>query len=316
VSIEVPPVRLSLVLTAYAALLGACLGSFLNVCILRWGAEPKQSVVRPPSRCPKCGRGLAWYDNVPVVSWLVLRGRCRGCGEPISIQYPLVELATAVIWGYFAWRHGLTLEALRDAVFGTLLLGIAMTDAREYIIPNEFTYGGMALGLLLSFPGGPRELVDSLQGIIFGAGFLYLIGALGSFLARRDAMGGGDVAMMAMVGGFLGWESVLATIFGGACIGVVLHLVSLAVKRPRHPATAAALEPAKAPPPAVATAPGAAPDPPPATDPEFKTKEELRAEGYLPFGVSLAIAAAIIVLVDARGLIVAWFGSYADSLGL
>ena len=104
-STEVPPVSLSLVLPAFAALLGACLGSFLNVCILRWGAEPKQSVVRPPSRCPKCGRGLPWYDNVPVVSWLVLRGRCRGCGEPISIQYPLVELATAVIWGYFAWRH-------------------------------------------------------------------------------------------------------------------------------------------------------------------------------------------------------------------
>jgi leader peptidase (prepilin peptidase)/N-methyltransferase len=200
------------------------------------------------------------------------------------------------------------MEALRDAVFGTLLLGIAMTDAREYIIPNEFTYGGMALGLLLSLPGGPRELAGSLQGIIFGAGFLYLIGALGSFVAGRDAMGGGDIAMMAMVGAFLGWQSVLATIFGGACVGVVLHVLSLALARHRHPATAPAT--------AVATGPVAAPDPPPATDPEFKSKEELRAEGYLPFGVSLAIAAAIIVLVDARGPIVAWFGSYADSLGL
>ena len=301
-SIEVPPVSLGLVLPAFAALLGACLGSFLNVCILRWGAEPKQSVVRPPSRCPKCGRGLSWYDNVPVVSWLVLRGRCRGCGEPISIQYPLVELATAVIWGYFAWRHGLSMEALRDAVFGTLLLGIAMTDAREYIIPNEFTYGGMALGLLLSLPGGPRELAGSLQGIIFGAGFLYLIGALGSFVAGRDAMGGGDIAMMAMVGAFLGWQSVLATIFGGACVGVVLHVVSLALARKRHPAPA--------------TEPAIAQVSAPNTDPEFKTKEELRVEGYLPFGVSLAIAASLIVLVDARGAIVAWFGSYADSLGL
>ncbi|MFL5495316.1 MAG: prepilin peptidase [Gemmatimonadales bacterium] len=307
-SIDVPPVRLSLVLTAYAALLGACLGSFLNVCILRWGAEPKQSVVHPPSRCPKCGRGLSWYDNVPVVSWLVLRGRCRGCGEPISIQYPLVELGTAVIWGYFAWRHGLSMEALRDAVFGTLLLGIAMTDAREYIIPNEFTYGGMALGLLLSFPGGPRELIASLQGIIFGAGFLYLIGALGSFVARRDAMGGGDIAMMAMVGAFLGWESVLATIFAGACIGVVLHVVSLALVRQSQPTAA----------PAAAMGAGPAPEsaPPPATESEFKTKEELRAEGYLPFGVSLAIAALLIVLTGIRGPIIAWFGSYADSLGL
>jgi leader peptidase (prepilin peptidase)/N-methyltransferase len=303
VSIELPPIGLGVVLTGYAALVGAALGSFLNVCILRWGAEPKQSVVRPPSRCPKCGRGLSWYDNVPVVSWLVLRGRCRGCAEPISIQYPLVELATAIIWGYFAWRHGLSLEALRNAVFGTLLLGIAMTDAREYIIPNEFTYGGMALALLLSVPGGPRELVDSLQGIIFGAGFLYLIGALGSFLARRDAMGGGDVAMMAMVGGFLGWQSVLATIFIGACIGVVLYVVSLALARQRQPAPVAATEAVSAP-------------PAPATAPEFKTREELHAEGYLPFGVSLAIAAAMIVLVDARGPLVAWFASYADSLGL
>ena len=301
-SIEVPPVRLSLVLTAYAALLGLCLGSFLNVCILRWGAEPKQSVVHPPSRCPRCGRGLSWYDNVPLVSWLILRGRCRGCGEPISIQYPLVELGTAIVWGYFAWRHGLSMEALRDAVFGTLLLGIALTDAREYIIPNEFTYGGMALGLLLSFPGGPRELIGSLQGIIFGAGVLYLIGALGSFLARRDAMGGGDIAMMAMVGAFLGWQCVLATIFGGACIGVVLHVVSLALARQKPPVTAVVTEPA--------TEPG------PASDPEFKTKAELRAEGYLPFGVSLAIAAAVIVLSGARESLVAWFGSYADSLGL
>jgi leader peptidase (prepilin peptidase)/N-methyltransferase len=315
VSIKLSLLDPGVVLTGYAALLGAALGSFLNVCILRWGAEPKQSVVRPPSRCPRCGRGLSWYENIPVVSWLVLRGRCRICGEPISIQYPLVELATALIWGYFAWRHGLSIETARDAVFGTLLLGIAMTDAREYIIPNEFTYGGMALALLLSIAGGPREVVDSLQGIIFGAGFLYLIGAVGSFVAGRDAMGGGDVAMMAMVGGFLGWQSVLATIFGGACVGVVLHGVSLVLVRQRHPLPAATVEPAAA---SVAGAAASAtvPAPTPATDPEFKTKEELHAEGYLPFGVSLAIAAVLIVLLDARGPIVAWFATYADSLGL
>ena len=86
-----------------AAVLGAVFGSFLNVCILRWGAEPKQSVVRPPSRCPRCGHSLSWYENVPVFSWLVLRGRCRGCGLPISIQYPLIELAVAVIWGGMVW---------------------------------------------------------------------------------------------------------------------------------------------------------------------------------------------------------------------
>src|SRR6266540_3639251 len=122
-----------------AGVVGAVFGSFLNVCILRWGAEPKQSVVRPPSRCPKCAAGLAWYDNIPVLSWLVLRGRCRRCGQPISIQYPLVELATGLLWAFLAWRYDLSLEALRGAVFGTILLGIALTDARTYIIPDEFT---------------------------------------------------------------------------------------------------------------------------------------------------------------------------------
>ena len=99
---ELAGVRPLLILLA--GVVGAVFGSFLNVCILRWGAEPKQSVVRPPSRCPRCGAGVAWYDNVPVLSWLVLRGRCRSCGEPISIQYPLVELATGLIWALVAWR--------------------------------------------------------------------------------------------------------------------------------------------------------------------------------------------------------------------
>lgn len=285
---------------AFAALFGAAIGSFLNVCILRWGAEPKESVVRPPSRCPRCGRGLSWYENVPVVSWIVLRGRCRCCGVPISMQYPLVELATAVIWAWFALRLGPTWAALGSAVFATLLLGIAMTDAREYIIPHEFTYGGMALGLLFSIPGGPAGLVASLQGMIFGAGILYLVGSIGTFLAGRDAMGGGDVAMMAMVGAFLGWESVCVTIFMGACIGVVLHLLALWFAKRRRPAEPPA-EPAM-----VTTA----------ADAEFKTKQQLAAEGYIPFGVSLAIAAGMLLVTDARWPIVEWVASYSRLLGL
>jgi leader peptidase (prepilin peptidase) / N-methyltransferase len=286
----------------FAALFGAAIGSFLNVCILRWGAEPKQSVVRPPSRCPRCGRGLAWHENIPVVSWLVLRGRCGGCGLPISIQYPLVELGTAVIWGWFAWRLGVSSAALGSAVFATLLLGIAITDAREYIIPHEFTYGGMAVGLLFSLPDGPTGLVASLQGMIFGAGILYLVGSIGGFIAGRDAMGGGDVAMMAMVGAFLGWESVCVTIFLGSCIGVALHLVALALARRSE---------TPPPEPEAAPAPEAAPQ-----DPEFKTKEQLSREGYIPFGVSLAIAAGILLLTGVRWRIVEWVASYASLLGL
>jgi leader peptidase (prepilin peptidase)/N-methyltransferase len=291
----------------FAGLFGAAIGSFLNVCILRWGAEPKQSVVRPASRCPRCERGLAWYENIPVMSWVLLRGRCRGCGLPISAQYPLVEAGTAIIWAWFVWRLGLSWEALSAAIFGTLLLGIAMTDAREYIIPHEFTYGGMALGLLFSIPEGPSGFVASLQGMIIGAGILYLVGSIGGFIAGREAMGGGDVAMMAMVGAFLGWESVCVTIFLGSCIGVVLHLVALAwAKRSAAPPAAETVLP-----PEVPQTVEALPQ-----DAEFKSKEQLRREGYIPFGVSLAIAAGLLLVTDARWQIVGWVASYARFLGL
>jgi leader peptidase (prepilin peptidase)/N-methyltransferase len=211
-----------------AALVGAIIGSFLNVCILRWGAEPKQSVVRPPSRCPRCGRSLSWYDNIPVLSWLLLRARCRGCGEPISVQYPLIELATAGIWAFMAWRYGLSLEALRGAVFGTILLGIAMTDAREYIIPDEFSLGGLVLALVFSLTDGLNGLASAALGAAVGFGVLWLAGTLGTWVFKQDAMGGGDMKMMAMVGAFLGWQGVLLTIFLGALLGslvfVPLHL--------------------------------------------------------------------------------------------
>jgi leader peptidase (prepilin peptidase)/N-methyltransferase len=293
----------------FAALFGAAIGSFLNVCILRWGAEPKQSVVRPRSRCPQCERGLAWYENIPIASWLVLRGRCRGCGLPISIQYPLVEAGTVIIWAWFVWRLGLSWEALSAALFGTLLLGIAITDAREYIIPHEFTYGGMALGLLFSVPQGPAGFVASLQGMIVGAGILYLVGSIGGFFAGREAMGGGDVAMMAMVGAFLGWESVCVTIFLGSCIGVLLHLAALALAR------RTATPPSSAPVTAPALESALALEAPP-QEAEFKTKEQLKREGYLPFGVSLAVAAGLLLVTDARWRIVGWVASYARFLGL
>jgi leader peptidase (prepilin peptidase)/N-methyltransferase len=207
-----------------AALFGAVIGSFLNVCILRWGADPKQSVVRPRSRCPRCGKGLSWYDNVPVISWLVLRARCRSCGAPISVQYPLVELTTAGIWSYMAWHYGLTLEGLHGAVFGTILLGIAMTDAREYIIPDEFTLGGLVVGLLFSLAHGLGGLGAALLGAAVGFGVLWLVGTLGTWAFKEEAMGGGDIKMMAMVGTFVGWQGVLLTIFLGAFLGSLIFL--------------------------------------------------------------------------------------------
>ncbi len=207
-----------------AGLFGAILGSFLNVCIVRWGAEPKQSVMHPRSRCPRCGSGIAWYDNVPVISWLLLRGRCRGCQLPISVQYPLVELGTALIWAFMAWRFGATVEMLRGAVFGTILLGITMTDARAYIIPDEFSLGGLVIGLAFSFAGGWDSVIEATLGAAAGFGLLWLVGVVGSWAMKQEAMGGGDVKMMAMVGAFLGWQGVLLTVFLGALVGSLIFV--------------------------------------------------------------------------------------------
>ncbi|HSC58216.1 MAG TPA: prepilin peptidase [Gemmatimonadales bacterium] len=212
-----------LTLTLFGALLGAVLGSFLNVCILRLPAN--ESVVRPPSRCPKCGYGLRWYDNIPVVSWLLLRGKCRQCAAPISIQYPLIELVTAAIWAGFAWALGPSLEAFRGAIFFTILLGIAMTDAREYIIPDEFSIGGLVLGVALHLPDGFGGIGRSLVGAAVGFGVLWLVAVVGKKVFKEDAMGGGDIKMMAMVGAFTGgWASVLLTIFLGSVLGVLIFV--------------------------------------------------------------------------------------------
>lgn len=212
-----------------AGVLGLVLGSFLNVCIVRWGAEPKESVVRPRSRCPRCGYQLAAADNIPVLSWLLLRGRCRSCRQPIPVMYPLVELAVAAIWAGAVWRYGVTLAALHGAVFLSLLLGIALTDARRYVIPDEFSLGG--LGLALALAGGGDRFVQALIGAAVGFGLLWAIGALGTKIFRQDAMGGGDMKMMAMVGAFLDWKGVLLTVFLGAVAGTVVFVPITLVHR-------------------------------------------------------------------------------------
>ncbi|MGH7483769.1 MAG: prepilin peptidase [Longimicrobiales bacterium] len=205
---------------ALTAVLGAMLGSFLNVCIHRWPLD--QSVVRPRSRCPGCERPIAWYDNVPIVSWLLLRGRCRGCGERISIRYPLVELGAALIWVYAVARFGPGVEALRSALFMTLLLGIGLTDARHYIIPDEFSLGGLGIGLALAgWPGG-FPLARAALGAALGFALLWAVAWLGERIFQKPAMGGGDLKMMAMIGAFLGPIGVLLTIFLGALSGTLI----------------------------------------------------------------------------------------------
>jgi leader peptidase (prepilin peptidase)/N-methyltransferase len=226
----VPDAAMLLGTIVTAALFGAVFGSFLNVCIVRLPLD--QSIVSPPSRCPRCGVGIAWFDNVPILSWLLLRGRCRHCGEPISVQYPLVELAVALLWATAAWRYGPTLDALAAAVFGTILLGIAVTDARHYLIPDEYTWGGLAIGLALALRGGLPGLVHALEGAAVGFGLLYFIAWGGARVFKQEAMGGGDIKMMTMVGAFVGWTGVLLTLFGGALLGTLVF-VPLSLRKRR-----------------------------------------------------------------------------------
>jgi leader peptidase (prepilin peptidase)/N-methyltransferase len=205
---------------AYAALIGLSLGSFLNVCILRLPRD--ESIFRPRSRCMSCGRQITWYENVPVLSWLALRGRCLTCKAPISVQYPLIELATGVIWVGAYLLFGLGWQGLSAAVFCTLLLGIAVTDARDYIIPDEFSVGGLVLGLALSFaPADPSPLM-SLIGAALSFALMYGVAVVGEWAFKKPALGGGDIKMMAMVGAFLGPLYALLTIFVGSLVGAVI----------------------------------------------------------------------------------------------
>ncbi|MYE33378.1 MAG: prepilin peptidase [Gemmatimonadales bacterium] len=214
-----------------AAVLGAALGSFLNVCITRLPAGG--SVVGPRSRCPACGATIRWRDNLPVLSWLLLRRRCRDCGVPISWRYPAIEVATALVWGGMAWAYGASPTALAGAVLFTLLIGIAVIDARHYIIPDELSLGGCAAGLALSALPGSTTPLAAVAGAALGFAIFYLVGWLGEKVLRKPALGGGDVKMMAMVGAFLGPAGALLTIFMGALAGsIVFGPIALRTGRP------------------------------------------------------------------------------------
>ncbi|MFN5200762.1 MAG: prepilin peptidase [Gemmatimonas sp.] len=224
-----PLAELLLVLLS-AFVVGACFGSFLNVCIARWPLE--LSVVRPRSRCPRCERQIRWFENIPVLSWLLLRGQCAGCALPISVQYPLIEVIVGLGWTAAVYHFGVTLEAVRVATFATLLLGIAVTDAKHYLIPDGFTVSGLLLMLLFAvanvFVGEPSHFVSpwpAILGACVGAGAITIIGWLAEVIMKREAMGFGDTTLMAVVGAAVGAERSLLTIITGAFVGAVTFLL-------------------------------------------------------------------------------------------
>lgn len=181
--------------------------------------------MHPPSRCPNCGYALRWYHNLPIVSWIALRGRCAGCRAPISARYPGVELMTAALWVLIVWLTPTGWLLASRLVLGTALIVLFMIDLEHHILPNSITLPGIVVGFVFSLVAPPGPL-DSFVGILVGGGVLYGI-ALAYYLIRKEeGMGMGDVKMLAMIGAFLGWRAVLVTLvlssFAGALVGIVL----------------------------------------------------------------------------------------------
>jgi len=270
----------------YVFAVGACVGSFLNVCIGRW--PDGLSVVKPRSRCPKCGHQIKATENIPIVSWLLLRGRCSGCHERISIQYPIVELLVGLLWLAAFLQFGMSFTAFRVAVLATVLLGISITDAKHFLIPDGFTVFGLFFVLVSSLVAlylgesapfaGPW---DAFIGMCVGAGAISIVGWLGEVWLKRPAMGFGDVTLMAVVGAAVGPTRALLTIFIAA---VLAPIVLLGVV---YPLSARGL-----------------------ADDQGQTELALEASGgwrkrELPFGVFLAPAALIALL--SGDVIIAWY---------
>ena len=206
-----------------AAMFGLCIGSFLNVVIYRLPLG--QSLASPPSRCRNCGYSLRWFDNIPVLSWLFLRGRCRKCGVSVSWQYPLVELITAALFVLVVWLTPMGPLVAARLVLVCILIALFGIDLEHQILPNVITLPGIMVGLLFSL-FAPPGIKDAVLGALLGGGILYAIAA-GYYLWRREeGMGMGDVKMLAMLGAFLGWKAVIVTLvlasFSGAFVGIAM----------------------------------------------------------------------------------------------
>jgi leader peptidase (prepilin peptidase)/N-methyltransferase len=229
-----------------AALLGLLIGSFLNVCIFRLPRD--LSVVAPRSFCVGCQQTIAWYDNIPVLSYLLLGGKCRNCKQVISWRYPLVEVITAVVFGLAVWKMGATADAVKLCLYGALLVGLVFMDLEDRILADEFTVGGMTAGFVISLfvpmphfvghflmPEEWREswlsLSESLIGGLAPSFVLWGIGELYYRLRGREGLGFGDVKMIAMIGAFYGLQGALLTLIVGSVMGSVLGIAFIVVAK-------------------------------------------------------------------------------------
>lgn len=225
-----------------AFVFGLLIGSFLNVCVHRWPRG--RSVVQPRSHCVRCRKPIAWYDNVPLVSYAVLGGKCRHCGRRISARYPAVEFLTAVLFFFFVLAYGPTLVALKMCIFSAILVGLLFSDLEKRILPDQFTIGGTAIGLVFSLfvalPDHTAEMLLWFAGVnvqgrwhsvaesVLGAGLpafiLWAGGWIYEKIRHREGLGFGDVKLVAMAGAFLGLQGALLTLILGSISGSILGL--------------------------------------------------------------------------------------------
>jgi len=228
-----------------AAIAGLLIGSFLNVCIYR---VPRDlSVVKPRSFCPQCEKPIAWYDNIPLLSFLLLRGKCRDCAHRIPLRYPLVETITAAVFAAVVYRYGFTLTALKWVVFESLMIALFCTDLETRILPDEFTLGGSVAGvvsslfvpvsstlgglLLADYSSAWQSLFSMVIGVALITGPIWLAGVLWKKLFKREALGLGDVKLLIMLGVFLGLEGGVLALQIGTISGAVLGLVYVLLTR-------------------------------------------------------------------------------------
>ncbi|MDD2580549.1 MAG: prepilin peptidase [Desulfuromonadaceae bacterium] len=219
----------SLYYAVLAFVFGMIVGSFLNVCICRLPKD--ESIVSPPSHCPVCSYQIRWYDNIPLLSYLFLKGKCRGCGTRISIQYPLVELLNGLLTMFLFLRFGPTLAFATLFLLCCALVVITFIDIEHQIIPDEISLPGIVVGFILSFFIPGHSWLNSLLGILLGGGSLLLVAYAYQRLTGKEGMGGGDIKLLAMMGAFLGWKSVPFIIFASSLVGSLVGVSIMLVQK-------------------------------------------------------------------------------------
>ena len=209
-------------------ILGSTVGSFLNVCIIR--IPEKISIVFPPSHCPACKKPIPFYHNIPLLSYIILGGKCRYCKEPISFQYFIVELLTPVIMLLLFFCFGISLSLVISFIFSAALIVITFIDLRHQIIPDLISLPGILFCFLCSFIVPWTDPIRSLLGILVGGGTLYIFAMGYQFLTKKEGLGGGDIKLLAMIGAFLGWKGALSTLILGAFAGSIIGIILIIFK--------------------------------------------------------------------------------------